>query len=122
MFEVPSACLQAREIMQVADFASIGTNDLTQYLFAVDRENELVSYDYDPDRKVFWDLIRSIATAAREAKKPLSICGELAGYPEYVPRLIDLGIEAVSVSSRRISGVRESARDFFAAQSAEPKA
>lgn len=106
MFEVPSACLQAEEIMAQADFASIGTNDLTQYLFAVDRENDHVSYDYNPDRPVFWRLIKDVAAAAERAGKPLSVCGELASYPRYVDRLIDAGIKSVSVSPRRIPDVR----------------
>lgn len=106
MFEVPAACLQARELFEVIDFASIGTNDLTQYLFAVDRDNDYVSYDYNPDRQVFWNLIRQMAEAANETGKPLSICGELAGYPQYVSKLMELGIKAVSVSPRRIPDVR----------------
>lgn len=106
MFEVPSACLQARELFEVADFASIGTNDLTQYLFAVDRDNELVSYDYSPNRTVFWNLIKDIADAAHDAGKHLSVCGEMAGDPEYVTKLVEAGIEAVSVTARRIPQVR----------------
>jgi phosphoenolpyruvate-protein phosphotransferase (PTS system enzyme I) len=54
MFEVPSACLQARDILDEADFGSIGSNDLVQYLFAVDRNNEHVALDYNPDHPVFW--------------------------------------------------------------------
>jgi phosphotransferase system enzyme I (PtsI) len=110
MFEVPSACLQAKELFEHVDFASIGTNDLTQYLFAVDRDNEMVSYDYNPDRPVFWNLIKSMADAAKEAGKPLSICGELAGNEEYIPRLIEAGITSVSVSPRRIPDARNSAK------------
>jgi phosphotransferase system enzyme I (PtsI) len=110
MFEVPSACLQAKELFEHVDFASIGTNDLTQYLFAVDRDNEMVSYDYNPDRPVFWNLIKSMADAAKAAGKPLSICGELAGNEEYIPRLIEAGITSVSVSPRRIPEARNSAR------------
>jgi len=109
MFEVPAACSQAKELFRHVDFASIGTNDLTQYFFAVDRENELVSYDYNPNRPVFWDLLKSIADAAGEAGKPVSVCGELAGCPEYVPRLISIGIDTVSVSARRIPEVRMAA-------------
>jgi len=109
MFEVPAACAQAKELFQHVDFASIGTNDLTQYFFAVDRENELVSYDYNPDRPVFWNLLKNIADAAGEAGKPVSVCGEMAGYPEYVPRLMSIGIDTVSVSARRIPEVRTAA-------------
>ncbi len=110
MFEVPSACLQAGELYEAIDFGSVGTNDLTQYLFAVDRENDMVSYDYNPDRPAFWKLLKLIADSAREAGKPLSVCGELAGYPKYVPKLIEVGINAVSVSPRRITEVRQAAR------------
>ncbi len=115
MFEVPSACLQAREILDKADFASIGTNDLTQYLFAVDRNNERVAYDYTPDKPVFWSLIRSIVEAAEDAKRPLSICGELASDPKYVPTLVDIGIKIVSVSARCIPDVRNAAAQHIAA-------
>jgi phosphotransferase system enzyme I (PtsI) len=107
MFEVPSACLDARRILQEADFASIGTNDLTQYLFAVDRENEKVAADYDADRPVLWQLLESIARAGREAGKPISVCGELAGDPRYIERFVDLGLTTLSVSARRIPGVRK---------------
>lgn len=109
MLEVPSACLQANELLQEADFASIGTNDLTQYLFAVDRNNELVADDYNPDRPVFWALVGRLVEAASAAGKPLSVCGELAGDPRHVARLHEAGIRAVSVSPRLIPGVRHAA-------------
>ena len=109
MFEVPSACLQARELLEAADFGSVGTNDLIQYLFAVDRNNERVSADYSPDRPVFWNLIESLARAALDLKKPLSVCGELAGDPAYVKKLMQIGIGEISVSAKLIPAVREAA-------------
>jgi phosphoenolpyruvate-protein phosphotransferase len=109
MFEVPSACLQARELLAVADFASIGSNDLIQYLFAVDRNNERVAYDYSPDRAVFWRLLEDLARAAAAAGKPLSVCGEMAGDPGYCARLIGIGIGTVSVSAKLIPAVRQAA-------------
>jgi len=106
MFEVPAACLQAAALMKEADFASIGTNDLIQYLFAVDRGNDLATGDYQPDQPVFWELIRQIAHAARQAGKPLSLCGELAGDPAYISKLMAAGITQVSVSPRLIPALR----------------
>jgi len=106
MFEVPSACLDAEDILKEADFGSIGTNDLIQYLFAVDRDNEWVAYDHHPDRKIFWQLIRHVARAAQKHRKPLSVCGELASHPEYARRLMKEGIRAVSVAPRAITGLR----------------
>ncbi|MEW5766226.1 MAG: putative PEP-binding protein [bacterium] len=116
MFEVVSAALQAREILKIADFGSIGSNDLIQYLFAVDRDNERVAYDYDPNRDVFWSLIGEIARAASEMGKPLSICGELAGEPKYIPKLIELGMRIVSVSPRLIPKVRMAAKQSLGAK------
>ena len=110
MFEVPSACLQAVEIFEVADFGSVGTNDLIQYLFAVDRDNDLVAYDFDPDRPVFWSLLRTLAKAAAEAGRPLSLCGELAGDPKHTGKVIETGIQSVSVSPRLIPDIRRAAR------------
>lgn len=106
MFEVPALCLQAAEVFALAEFGSIGTNDLIQYLFAVDRNNHGVSMQDTMDHPVLWRLIANIAGAAVEAGRPLSICGELASEPQYVERLLEMGIRTVSVSSRRIPGVR----------------
>jgi phosphoenolpyruvate-protein kinase (PTS system EI component) len=109
MLEVPSACLQARDILREADFASIGTNDLIQYLFAVDRNNEMVAADFRSDRALLWRLIEEIASAARDLGKELSVCGELGGDPKYTGRLVAAGIRTVSVTARRIPTVRTAA-------------
>lgn len=113
MFEVPSACIAARDILEVAEFGSIGTNDLIQYLFAVDRNNSLVAYDYGPDKAPFWILMRQIAEAARETKRPLSVCGEIGGQPAHLPRLLDLGITTLSVSPRMIGLARMCAKKHW---------
>jgi len=113
MLEVPSACFQAQEILAKADFASIGSNDLTQYFFAVDRNNELVASDFNPDQPVFWDLLKSLVKAAQRCGRPLTLCGELAADPKFVPRLIAIGINSVSVSPRAISTVRQTAGEHL---------
>ena len=109
MFEVPSACLAAEELFEAADAACIGTNDLIQYLFAVDRNNERVANDYHPDRPVFWKVLTGLVRAAERYGKPLSLCGELGAQPKYVPRLIEIGIRRVSVSPRRVGLARAAA-------------
>jgi len=107
MFEVPAACVEARALLAAADFGSVGTNDLFQYLLALDRNNERVSRDFRPDHAAFWTMLRQVVAAAREAGKPLSVCGELAGWPQYVGRLMEAGIRSVSVSTRLIPAVRK---------------
>ena len=111
MFEVPSAALDADRLLVGADFASVGSNDLLQYLFAVDRNNVHVAEDYVPDQPVFWQVLEDVVDAARRAGVPISICGELAADPAYVRRLMDIGFETVSVSVRLIPGIRRAARD-----------
>lgn len=110
MFEVPSACLDAERLFSVADFGSVGSNDLTQYLFAVDRNNQHVAYDFQHDRPVFWNLLALVGRAAKNAGKPLGLCGEMGSQPEYLPRLIDAGIGSTSVSPRLVPQVRMAAR------------
>ena len=114
MFEVPSACLEAEDLLGAADFGSIGSNDLVQYLFAVDRGNERVAHDYSPDRKVFWHLLEDLGATAERAGKPLSLCGELAADPTHTARLLALGIRSVSVSARHIPAVRRAAQTAVA--------
>lgn len=106
MFEVPSAFLQAREILKKIDFSSIGSNDLIQYLFAMDRDNEMVSQDYNPDHPALWIFLRELSAVARELKKPLSICGEMAGREGMPEKLLKAKISSLSVAPRLIPRVR----------------
>lgn len=110
MFEIPSACLQARELFDIVDFGCIGTNDLVQYLFAVDREDESVDFESLFDSSVLWRLIADLVKAAEAVGKSISICGELAGDPRYTQRIVDIGIKALSTTPRRIASVRRMAR------------
>ena len=110
MFEVPAACICAERIFEAADFGSIGTNDLIQYLLAVDRDNGLVAGDYAPDRPAFWKVIEHITGAAEQCGKPVSLCGEMGGQPQYLPKLMARNIRCVSVSPRLIGLARVTAR------------
>jgi phosphotransferase system enzyme I (PtsI) len=107
LFEVPSACLQARLLLEAADFGCIGSNDLIQYLFAVDRASGAVpdnpSFDEAP---VLWRLIEDLSAAGRQTGKPMALCGELAGNPDLTHRIIQAGITNLSTSPSRIATVR----------------
>ncbi len=106
MFEVPSAFIDADNILSMVDFASIGSNDLIQYLFAIDRNNEMVSQDYNPEHPILWEMLKQLSDSAKRHGKPLSICGELAGREGMQKRLLDIGITISSVSPRLIPRVR----------------
>lgn len=121
MFEVPSACICAQSLLQAADFGSIGSNDLSQYLFALDRDNGLVAGEYNPDHAAFWSTVKQIAAAAHESDRPLSLCGEIAGRPKYLPKLVAHGIRCVSVSPRLIGLVRITVRQSAALLSPKKK-
>ena len=112
MFEVPSACLQAEKILKQVDFGSIGSNDLIQYLFAVDRNNESVSEDYNPGHPVLWDVLKGLSDTAKQMNKPLSICGEMAGRPNMPTKLLDIGITSMSISPRLIPRVRNELAEY----------
>jgi phosphotransferase system enzyme I (PtsI) len=117
MFEVPAACLECRRILEVADFGSIGTNDLVQYLFAVDRNNELVAKDFTADHPVLWSLVEDILRAGRESGKPISLCGEMGGSAASISRLMSIGLRTVSASVPMISPVRRAAKDHIVSSS-----
>jgi phosphotransferase system enzyme I (PtsI) len=110
LFEVPAACLAARELMRAADFGCIGTNDLIQYLFAADRrEGGAAGHACLETDAVLWDLIRTLSRTAARAGKPMSICGELAGNPGLTGRIIQSGVTAISTSPAHIAEVRQAA-------------
>lgn len=105
MIEVPSTLFLLDAFNQEVDFYSIGTNDLTQYLFAIERTH--ASLLTDPLSSVVFDALAHIM---KKAKKPVSICGELASNHKAIPKLIDLEIETLSVSPKNISETKEEIR------------
>jgi phosphotransferase system enzyme I (PtsI) len=105
--------MQANLIFKHVDFGSIGSNDLIQYLFAVDRNNEQVSSDYNPEHPILWKLLEDLVTASAESGKPLSICGEMAGREGFAARLVDIGIRSLSVSPRLIPRVRTEMMEYY---------
>jgi phosphoenolpyruvate-protein phosphotransferase (PTS system enzyme I) len=106
MFEVPSAFIEAEEILSLIDFASIGSNDLIQYLFAIDRNNELVSQDYKPEHPILWKMLAQLSKTATALGKSLSICGEIAARERLQKKLLEIGITTSSVSPRLIPRIR----------------
>jgi len=102
MIEVPAAALSAPSFARHLDFFSIGTNDLIQYTLAIDRVDEEVSYLYDPLHPAVLKLIRQTIIAADQAGIPVSMCGEMAGDPRYIPLLLGMGLRQLSIQPRAL--------------------
>lgn len=107
MIEVPSAFFDSKKIIEMCDFVSVGSNDLIQYLFAVDRNNDLVANEYNPEHPILWNILKDLGANATQANKPISICGEMAGRKGLAIQLIDSGIKNLSVSPRLIPKVKK---------------
>jgi len=106
MIEVPSLLFQMEEIAEVADFLSVGSNDLMQFLFAVDRENRRVADRFDPLSAPALRAFRMIAKAAAGAGCPATVCGEIGGKPLDAMALIGLGFREFSMSPASIGPVK----------------
>jgi len=106
MVEVPAAAIMAPELATIADFFSIGANDLLQYTLACDRTNTTVSHLYTPMQPAVLRLIHQVAEAGRRAGKPVAVCGEIASDPRLAPVLIGLGITELSMTPTAIPTVR----------------
>lgn len=98
MVEVPAVALQAEAFAEAADFLSIGTNDLTQYVLAVDRGNEHVAGRFDALHPAVLRLVRRTVAAGQATDTPVSLCGEVAGDTCAVPILLGLGLTTLSVA------------------------
>ena len=106
MIEVPSVLFLLQEFNKIVDFYSIGTNDLSQYLFATERTHPLLKID-----TLSPVIFSAIEMISKQVTKPLSICGELASNPKAIPKLLDIGIETLSVSVSSIAQTKEEIRN-----------
>ena len=105
MIEVPAAVLSINEILRHVDFICLGTNDLVQYLLAVDRDNESVAEQYQTLHPAVLRSIKLVLDAANAANVPVIVCGEMAGSPFYTPLLIGLGATDLSMNLHSIADV-----------------
>ncbi|MES2142012.1 MAG: phosphoenolpyruvate--protein phosphotransferase [Pseudomonadota bacterium] len=112
MIEVPSAIYQAHALAKRVDFLSVGSNDLTQYMLAVDRNNPRVANLYDPFQPSVLQALIQVVQAAKQAQKPVSICGEMASDPLAIPLLLAMGFDALSMNSFSILRIKSIIRNI----------
>ncbi|MBJ8691748.1 phosphoenolpyruvate--protein phosphotransferase [Citrobacter koseri] len=112
MVEVPSVCYIIDHFCDEVDFFSIGSNDMTQYLYAVDRNNPRVSPLYNPITPSFLRMLQQIVRTAHQHGKWVGICGELGGESRYLPLLLGMELDELSMSSPRIPGVKSQLRQM----------
>lgn len=110
MVEVPSAVMMADELAQAADFLSVGSNDLIQYLLAIDRDDRALHDLYQPHHPAVLRALRRTVEAAHRHAKPISICGEMAGNPLSTPLLVGLGFDQMSVSPYMLPDIKQAIR------------
>jgi phosphotransferase system enzyme I (PtsP) len=106
MVEVPSLLWQLDALMTIADFVSVGTNDLFQFMTATDRGNLRVSNRFDPLSAPFLSALRSVAEAGRAANTPVTLCGEIAGQPLAAMALLALGYRSLSMAPASVGPVK----------------
>ena len=116
MVEIPAAAITLDTMLSVADFVSIGTNDLIQYLLAVDRVNQHVAHIYDTYHPAVLRVLHLIVQTAHKKGKLVSVCGEMASDPKSTGLLVGLGVDTLSVTPRMFLKVKHTLRslDFSA--------
>jgi phosphotransferase system enzyme I (PtsI) len=106
MIEIPGAALTADALARVSDFFSVGSNDLTMYTLAIDRSDERVAHLYNPLHPAVLRMIEFSVAAAKRARIPLSLCGEMAGDPRFTALLLGLGFRELSMAAVNIPRVK----------------
>ena len=112
MVETPAAVMMSRELADLVDFFSVGSNDLTQYTLAVDRQNQHLSRFFDPRHPAVLRMIKMAADNAHAAGKWIGICGELGADTTLTEEFLRLGIDEISVSASSVLRVREKVRSL----------
>jgi phosphotransferase system enzyme I (PtsP) len=116
MIEVPAAIYQLEQLARHADFFSVGTNDLSQYLLASDRNNPRVSGRLDPGHPALLHALQLIVHACKSAGKPVTVCGEMANDPGCALLLLGMGFDGLSISATAIPRVKWAIRSVSAAR------
>lgn len=112
MIEVPAAALQAKELAKRVDFLSVGTNDLTQYLLAIDRTNARVANLYDPLHPAMLKILMKIIEGGHAAGVKISVCGEMASDPLAAIVLLAMGFDTLSMNSASLPRIKWVIRNF----------
>ncbi len=112
MIEVPAAVYQARDIIKRVDFLSVGSNDLTQYMLAVDRNNAQVAEIYQEFHPAVLHALTQVVRAARKERKEIGICGEMAGNPSAAVLLMAMGFDILSMNSTNLPLVKHALSNF----------
>ncbi|MDA0846775.1 MAG: phosphoenolpyruvate--protein phosphotransferase [Proteobacteria bacterium] len=107
MIEVPSAAIAIDSLLAHIDFASLGTNDLIQYTLAIDRTDSEVAHLYEPLHPAVLRLIRDVIRACDKANTPISLCGEMAGEPQFCRLLLGLGLRIFSMHPVELLRVKQ---------------
>jgi len=119
MIEIPSAALTADILAKQCQFFSVGTNDLIQYLIAIDRVNNRIAHLYEPTHPAVLRMLRYVVDEAHKVGIPVSVCGEMAGDPVYVPLLLGLGVDELSMTPPSIPAVKYLIRSLSLADARE---
>lgn len=112
MVETPAAVMISDELAELVDFFSIGTNDLTQYTLAIDRQNEKLDAFYNPHHKAVLKMIQMVVDNAHKAGKWAGICGELGADPELTETFVRMGVDELSVAPSMILKLRKIVREM----------
>ncbi len=110
MIETPAAVIMSDELAELVDFFSIGTNDLTQFTFAIDRQNEQLEEFYPPHHKAILRMIQMVVDNAHKCGKWAGICGELGADMELTQTFVDMGVDELSVAPSMVLKLREKVR------------
>jgi phosphotransferase system enzyme I (PtsI) len=112
LIEVPSVVIMADVMAKEVDFFSIGTNDLIQYSFAIDRGNRYVAHLYQPMHPAIIRMLKQVCDVARDEGIKVVMCGEMAGEPIHTPLLMGLGVDEMSVNPQFIPAIKRMVRDL----------
>jgi phosphotransferase system, enzyme I, PtsP len=112
MMEVPALIWQLDELFKEVDFVSIGSNDLMQFLYATDRGHPILAGRYDTLSPAFLRVLSELASKAKAANVPLTLCGEMAGRPIEAMALLGVGLTSISMNPAAIGPVKAMLREL----------